>query len=80
MALTLGQVAWAVREHWHSIPSERRDRLQFLLRKAKGRPSNLSLAERAEFRELVRALDLPRLVRRGAMDAAAATRRLRRAS
>ena len=79
MALTLAQVAWAVRELWHSIPAERRERMQVLLRKAKGRPSNLTLAERAEFRELVRTLDLPRLVRRGAMDAAAATRRLRRA-
>jgi len=79
MALTLGQVAWTVREHWQSIPAERRDRLQVLLRKARGRRSNLTLAERAELRELVRALDLARLLRRGAMDAAAATRRLRRA-
>jgi hypothetical protein len=76
MALTLGQIAWVVREHWQTIPADRRARLQALLRKAKGRPSNLSDAERVELRELMRGLNLTRLARRSATTAALG-RRLR---
>ncbi len=77
MALTVGQVAWAVREHWRSIPADRRERLAHLLRQAKGNPSRLSVSERRELRELVRELNLPRLLRRSAIDAALLRRRLR---
>ena len=76
-ALTVGQVAWAVRQHWQAIPADRRDRLQQLLRQAKGNPSRLPASERRELSELVRELNLPRLLRRGAMDVALLRRRLR---
>jgi hypothetical protein len=76
-ALTVGQVAWALRQHWQSSPTDRRDRLAQLLRQAKGNPSRLSASERREFRELVRELNLPRLLRRSAMDVALLRRRLR---
>ena len=76
-ALTLGQVAWAVRQHWQSIHPDRRDRLQQLLRQSKGNPSRLPASERRELRELVRQLNLPRMLRRSAVDAALLRRRLR---
>ena len=72
------QLATTTREHWQSIPSEDRARLQSLLRQSHGRPSNLSKAERHELRKLIRALKLPRLVRNGALNAAGITRQLRR--
>jgi hypothetical protein len=78
MALTVGQLAWAVREHWRSIPADRRDRLAVLLRQAKGNPLNLPDADRRELKQLVRELNLPRLLRRSAVDAALLRRRLRR--
>jgi hypothetical protein len=78
MALTVGQVAWAVRDHWRAIPSDRRDRLAHLLRQAKGNPLNLPDADRRELKRLVRELNLPRLLRRSAVDAALLQRRLRR--
>jgi hypothetical protein len=78
-ALTLGQLAWTVRAHWLAIPSEHRDRLADLLRKSRGKPSNLSRSERRELRELVRRLNLTRLLRDGAMSATA-LRQIRRSS
>jgi hypothetical protein len=75
-AMTLGQIAWAVRHHWVSIPADQRARLTVLLRKAKGRPSNLSTSERRELRQLVAALRVPTIVRRAAVDVAL-SRRLR---
>jgi hypothetical protein len=70
-ALTVGQLALVLRQHWLTIPAEHRDRLADLLRKSKGNPSKLSGAERRELRELVRRLDLTRLMRDGARSAAA---------
>jgi hypothetical protein len=78
-ALTVGQVAWAVRQHWLAIPVEHRGRLQELLRKSRGKPSNLSRSERRELRGLVKHLNLGRLVREGAMSASA-LRQIRRPS
>lgn len=78
-ALTLGQVAWTVRQHWVAIPVEHRSRLQELLRKSRGRPSNLSRSERRELRGLVKHLNLGRLAREGAMSASA-LRQIRRPS
>jgi hypothetical protein len=69
VALTVGQVAWAVRQHWETVPADRRARLQQLLRKTRGNPSNLSPAERRELGEILQGLNLPRLLRRSAMDA-----------
>jgi hypothetical protein len=76
-ALTLGQVAMVLRRHWRTIPAEKRERLAHLLRKSKGRLSNLTSEERGELRRLARQLDLARLLRSGALDAAAIRRRLR---
>ena len=75
-AMTLGQLAWVLRNHWLALPVGDRDRLAALVRKAKGRPSNLTGSERDELRQLVRRLQLVRLFRRAAADIALA-RRLR---
>jgi len=72
------QVVSTTRQHWQSIPSEDRARLQTLLRRSHGKPPNLSKAERRELRKLVRALQLPRLVRNSALNAAGISRQLRR--
>jgi hypothetical protein len=71
------QLASTTRRHWQSIPHEDRERLQTLLRHSHGRPSNLSKAERRELRRLVRALQLPRLVRSGALNVAGLRHQLR---
>ena len=72
------QVASTTRQHWQSVPSEDRVRLQGLLRRSRGKPSNLSKAERRELRKLIRALQLHRLVRDSAVNAAGIRRQLRR--
>ncbi len=76
-ALTLAQLSLLLHRHWLTIPAEQRSRLQELLRKSRGRPSRLTRAERGELRELVRNLDLARLLRTGAVDAAMFRRQLR---
>jgi len=75
IALTAAQVALAVREHWLSVPADRRRRLAEIARQSKGSPRRLSKPERAEARELVRALELGRLARRSARVAAVGRRR-----
>jgi hypothetical protein len=77
VALTVGQVAWALREHWEAIPAQRRDRLQQLVRQSRGRRSNLSKSERHELTRLVRELEVPRFVRRTAVNVALMRRQLR---
>jgi hypothetical protein len=72
------QVAGAAREHWRSLPGDERARLESLLRRSRGRPSNLSKTERRELVRLVRALELPRLARDSAVAAAGMHRRVRR--
>jgi hypothetical protein len=64
MAVTAYQVAMAVREHWLTIPSARRERLTDLVRRSGLRPSNLSRAEQTELRQLLGGLGLPVLGRR----------------
>jgi hypothetical protein len=71
------QVASTTRQHWKSIPSRDRARLLSLLRDSHGKPSNLSKAQRRELRTLVGALELPRLVRDSALNAAGLRRQLR---
>jgi hypothetical protein len=78
VALTAAQVGRTVHDHWRAVPSEQRDRLGQLLRQARGKPSNLSAAERRELRELVRALRIPRVLVRGAITAGLGRRALRR--
>lgn len=77
-ALLALQLASTTRQHWQSIPGEDRARLQTLLRHSRGKPSNLSKAERKELTELVRSLQLPRLARETAMQTAGLRRQLRR--
>jgi hypothetical protein len=72
------QVANTTRQHWYSIPSADRARLQSLVRRSHGKPSNLSKSERRELINLVRALQLPRLARDSALNAAGVRRQLRR--
>jgi hypothetical protein len=76
-ALTAGQVALVLHEHWHTIPVERRRRLGEMARQAKGNPRNLSRLERAELRALLRDFNLARLARRTARVTALGTRRTR---
>ena len=76
-ALTLGQLVVLLHRHWLTIPAAQRTRLQVLLRKSKGRTSNLSRSERRELRELAGQLDLGRLMRNGVMDAAIWRRQIR---
>ena len=78
VALTAAQVGRTVHDHWRAVHSEQRDRLGQLLRQARGKPSNLSAAERRELRELVRALRIPRVLVRGAITAGLGRRALRR--
>ena len=69
VACQLANVAW---QHWRSLGGDERARLQSLLRQSRGRPANLSRAQRQELRGLVRALELPRLVRESAASVAGA--------
>jgi hypothetical protein len=68
-ALVLGQIAWAVRQHWVTLPLDRRRRLAQLLRQSGGSPTRLSRAERRELADLVRELELAGALRRGATNA-----------
>ncbi len=68
-ALTVGQLGLVAHRHWHTIPAEQRRRLAQLLRKSRGKPSNLSRSERHELAKLVRALEVSRLLRSGAKSA-----------
>jgi len=44
-AATVGQVVWALRREWQTLPSHRRNRIDGLVRKAVRRPSRLSAKE-----------------------------------
>jgi hypothetical protein len=65
--MSIGQVAWALRQRWQELPPGRRSRLQTLVRQSAGRPSNLSAAERRELWSLVGELRLGEVVRQGAL-------------
>ncbi len=55
MLLDAGRIA---NEHWRRLTPAERSKLTRLLRKSKGRPSNLTDRERADVRSLVSKLDL----------------------
>ena len=55
MALQAGMIA---REHWAKLERDDRAELQSLIRKSRGRASNLSAAERARARALIDKLEL----------------------
>jgi hypothetical protein len=56
MALEAGKIA---HEHWNLLTASERSRLGALIRKSKGRVSNLTARERADLRRLAGKLDLP---------------------
>jgi hypothetical protein len=64
LAVTVYQVAMAVREHWRSIPAAERRRAVALATRLRGRPSRLTGAEQAELRRVLSALRLPVLGQR----------------
>jgi hypothetical protein len=57
------QGAVHVNEHYKKLTPTERDRLQRLIRKSRGRPSNLTPREREAFKKLVAKLDLTGLGR-----------------
>ena len=61
--IVAGQAALATRRHLQHISAHERTRLVDILRKSKGRPSNLTGHERSELRRIVRKLELGRLGR-----------------
>ncbi len=78
IAASLGQAAWATRRQWQALPSERRARLQALLRQSAGRPSNLSGSERRELQTLLGELNLGAVLRQTAMSVSSRGRFRRR--
>ena len=58
-----GQAALATRRHLQKLEPGERRRLAEILRKSKGRPSNLGKRERDDLRRLVGKLELGRLGR-----------------
>lgn len=59
--LVAGRVALMLREHYAILTPHQRKRLRQLVGKSRGRPSNLSKAEREELRKIVSRLNLRRL-------------------
>lgn len=77
-AITLAQLGVIVRDHWLSIPSRHRTRVQTLVIRSRGRLANLTRAERTELRALIGELRLAELARRAGPVALGASRRGRR--
>jgi hypothetical protein len=61
--LDMARAAPLLKDHWDKLTPAERRQLQRLVRKSKGRPSNLNVAERAILRRLVRKLELGQLGR-----------------
>jgi hypothetical protein len=61
--MDVARAAPLLKEHWDKLTPAERRQLQGLIRKSKGKPSNLNLVERATVRRLVRKLELGRLGR-----------------
>jgi hypothetical protein len=59
----IARAAPLLKEHWDKLAASERRELQRLIGKSKGKPSNLTLVERATVRRLVRKLELGRLGR-----------------
>jgi hypothetical protein len=56
LLLDAGRVA---REHWQKLTPSERSKLGRLIKKSKGRMSNLTTRERVELRRIANKLDLP---------------------
>jgi len=65
--LVAAEAAIATKKHWDRLEPGTRQRVVGLVAKSKGRPSNLTAAEKKELRGLVRQLHLVRLGRDLAM-------------
>jgi hypothetical protein len=61
--LTVAEAVVATRRHWTGLDPHTRRRLRELVVKSRGRPSNLTAAEKRELRALVGNLNLTRLGR-----------------
>ncbi len=61
--LDVARAAPLLKEHWDKLTAAERRQLQQLVRKSKGKPSNLNMAEKAMLRRLVRKLELGHLSR-----------------
>jgi hypothetical protein len=61
--LVAAEAALATKKHWDRLEPGTRRRVAQLVGKSKGRPSNLTAAEKKELRSLVRQLHLVRLGR-----------------
>lgn len=55
------EAAWLARRHWRRLDPEERARLRELIRKSRGRPSNLTERERDEATVLLEKLDYAEL-------------------
>jgi hypothetical protein len=51
--LILAELAVLLKHHWDRLDEDERKRLPQLVRKSRGRPSNLSIREKRELRRLV---------------------------
>jgi hypothetical protein len=76
--IVAGQAALATRRHLQNLSPDERRRLAAIVRKSKGRPSNVTQRERDELRRIVSKLELGRLGRDVAGMATGARRRRRR--
>jgi hypothetical protein len=76
--LAAARAAVATKRHWDKLTPVERKQLVRLVRKSRGRPSNLSLRERNQLRRLVAKLELRRLGRDIAALASPLPRRGRR--
>jgi hypothetical protein len=64
--LILAEVALAIKRHLDLLDAEEKDDLQRLVRKSKGKPSNLSARERRRLSELVSKVEPSDFVREAA--------------
>ncbi len=58
--MAAGQIVLLARRHWHRLEPAERRRLMTLVRRGRGRPSNLTPTERTELARLIAKAD-PRL-------------------
>jgi hypothetical protein len=61
--LTVAEAVVATRRHWSGLDPHTRRRLLELVTKSRGRPSNLTAAEKRELRSLVGRMNLTKLGR-----------------
>jgi hypothetical protein len=65
--IVLAEIAVLLKHHWDRLDEKERQRLPQLVRKSKGRPSNLTIREKRELRKMVDKIG-PRELAVGAAD------------